>query len=114
MFSHVKPESCIILDKLFLCERKSSDSLYPQITLLLHTVMYTGFYQLDLGMKCRQPSPETAAVAAFLSLLTLLLWLGSLHPCIRCRHWEGCKALTLGAVEVREPETGQELGKDGV
>lgn len=63
----MKHESHITLDKLFLCESKSSDSLYPQITQLLHTGMYTGFYPLDLGMKRRQPSPETAAVAALLS-----------------------------------------------
>lgn len=73
--------------------------------------MYTGFYQLDLGMKCRQPNSETAAVAAFLFLLTLSLWLCS---CLPCRCWEGCRPQRHGSLEVRKPEIGQAVGKDGV
>lgn len=53
--------------------------------------IYTGCYQLDLGVKHRQPSSETAAVAAFLSPLVspLMLWLCPLHSCF----YSGCQAV---------------------
>lgn len=59
--------------------------------------IYTSCYQLDLRVKHRQPSSETAAVAAFLSPLVppFALWLCLLHPCFfhGCRdtgQWDPC------------------------